>query len=142
MREAKSPGRPTKLTPKLQREICKHLASGCYAVTACAVCGIGETTFYNWLERGAKGEEPYAEFVASVKEAEHLAEVRAVALVQKAMVDDWKAAMTWLERKFPDRWSRGERRELSHSGGVQHIIEIEVVEPEHEHGIDDADVDT
>jgi len=37
--------------------------------------------------------------------------------VQKAMVDDWKAAMTWMERKFPDLWSRGERREITGAGG-------------------------
>lgn len=109
--------RPTKCTPELTEKICEYLASGCYACTACQLVGIGTTTLQEWQVKGAAGEEPYASFTAAIKEAEAKAEARAVALVQKAMVDDWKAAMTWMERKFPDRWSRGERREHTGPGG-------------------------
>ena len=110
-------GRPTKCTPELTEKICEYLASGCYVCTACDLCGIDQSTYHRWRERGENGEEPYCEFVKAIKDAEARAEARAVALVQKAMVDDWKAAMTWMERKFPDRWSRGERREITGAGG-------------------------
>jgi hypothetical protein len=32
--------------------------------------------------------------------------VRAVAIIQKKMPDDWRAALTYLERKHPKRWGR------------------------------------
>jgi len=124
-----SAGRPTKCTPELTEKICEYLASGCYVCTACDLCGIDQSTYHRWRERGENGEEPYCEFVKAIKDAEARAEARAVALVQKAMVDDWKAAMTWMERKFPDRWSRGERREIS--GSINQTVIIPV------HGPDD-----
>ena len=34
------------------------------------------------------------------------AEVRAVAIIQKKMPDDWRAALAYLERKHPKRWGR------------------------------------
>ena len=110
-------GRPTKLTPDLQAAVCRHLASGCYVCTACELVGISEKTLSNWKQRGADGEEPFVSFVQALKEAEAKAEERAVLLVQAAMPNDWKAAMTWLERKFPDRWSRNEKREIMGKGG-------------------------
>jgi len=85
--------------------------------TACQAVGISETTLGNWRARAAEGEEPYVTFVEATKEAEAKAELRALALVQKAMPENWAAAMTWMERKFPARWSRGERREVTGAGG-------------------------
>lgn len=32
--------------------------------------------------------------------------MRAVAIIQKKMPEDWRAAMTYLERKYPRRWGR------------------------------------
>jgi len=32
--------------------------------------------------------------------------VRAVAIIQKKMPDDWRAALSYLERKHPKRWGR------------------------------------
>ena len=135
--------RPTKCTPELTERICEYLASGCYVCTACDLCGIDQSTYHRWRERGENGEEPYCEFVKAIKDAEARAEARAVALVQKAMVDDWKAAMTWMERKFPDRWSRGERREITGAGGgpVAHSIIFEVVGGEEAAGEPDSDGD-
>ena len=136
-------GRPTKCTPELTEKICEYLASGCYVCTACALVGISDQTLSNWKQRGEAGEEPYLGFVDAIKDAEARAEARAVALVQKAMVDDWKAAMTWMERKFPDRWSRGERREITGAGGgpVAHSIIFEVVGGEEAAGEPDSGED-
>ena len=33
------------------------------------------------------------------------------------MADDWRAAMTYLERRFPDRWGRRQRHEVSGPDG-------------------------
>ena len=136
-------GRPTKCTPELTEKICEYLASGCYVCTACQAVGISETTLGNWRARAAKGEEPYVTFVEATKEAEAKAELRALALVQKAMPENWAAAMTWMERKFPARWSRGERREVTGAGGapVAHSIIFEVVGGEEAAGEPDGDGD-
>lgn len=135
--------RPTKCTPELTERICEYLASGCYVCTACQAVGISETTLGNWRARAAEGEEPYVTFVEATKEAEAKAELRALALVQKAMPENWTAAMTWMERKFPDRWSRGERREVTGAGGgpVAHSIIFEVVGGEEAAGEPDSDED-
>ncbi len=49
-------GRHTKLTPPLQRQLCKLLAQCVTVKDACAVVGIGETTYYRWLDQGEAAE--------------------------------------------------------------------------------------
>jgi transposase len=103
-------GRRTKLTPEVQDKIVGAIRAGNYAAVAAEYAGITESCFYLWLRRGrAEGEGIYFQFLQAVKEAEREAEVRAVAIVQKHMADNWTAAMTFLERKFPDRWGRRDR---------------------------------
>ena len=106
-------GRKTKLNAKVQSKIVSAIKAGNYACVAAAYAGIGERTFYEWLERGrTRPGSIYAQFAQAVKDAESEAEVRAVAMVQKAMGDNWTAAMTFLERKFPNRWGRRDRLKL------------------------------
>ena len=78
-----------------------------YAQVAAVYAGIGERTFYRWMElgEGAKAGR-YRQFWQAVKAAEGEAEVRAAAIIQKKMTGDWRAAMTYLERKHPKRWGR------------------------------------
>ncbi|MCH9647761.1 MAG: hypothetical protein K0U98_05950 [Deltaproteobacteria bacterium] len=103
-------GRRTKLTPEVQTKIVTAIRAGNYACVAAEYAGITEATFYGWLRRGREaGKGIYFEFLQSVKGAEREAEVRAVALVQKHMEGNWTAAMTFLERKFPQRWGRRDR---------------------------------
>lgn len=103
-------GRRTKLTPEVQEKIVSAIRAGNYAMIAAEYAGICEATFYGWLKRGREdGKGIFFEFLKAVKEAEREAEVRAVATVQKHMTDNWTAAMTYLERKFPQRWGRRDR---------------------------------
>ena len=106
----KTGGRKTKLTPETQERIVSAIRAGNYANVAAEYAGIGETTFYRWLQEGSEAEDGiYRDFREAVKTAEREAEVRAVAMVQKAMPDNWTAAMTYLERKHPGRWGRRDR---------------------------------
>ncbi len=52
-------GRKTKLTPELEAEIVGNVRKGLSNKAACRMAGIGETTFYRWLQCGAtaKSEE-------------------------------------------------------------------------------------
>ncbi len=103
-------GRQTKLTPEVRERVVSAIRAGNYARVAAGYAGIGERTFYQWLQRGREeGTGIYAQFLHAVKGAERESEVRAVAMVQKAMADNWQAAMTYLERKHPDRWGRRDR---------------------------------
>jgi transposase-like protein len=103
-------GRKTKLTPEVQEKIVSAIRAGNYAAIAAEYAGISEGTFYGWLKRGREESKGvFFEFLKAVKGAEREAEVRAVAHVQKHFAENWTAAMTFLERKFPQRWGRRDR---------------------------------
>lgn len=125
---SKKGGRPTKLTPELQEEICKAIRAGNYIETAAAFAGISKNTLYDWMKRGArekerlaknprakvkKSEAPFVDFSDAVEKALAAAEVRDVMLIGKAAETQWQAAAWRLERKFPDRWGRKERLEVA-----------------------------
>lgn len=59
----------------------------------------------------------YLRFHAALTKAEAEAEAYAVGVVRKAMGEGhWAAAMTFLERKAPDRWRRRDRVEVERVG--------------------------
>lgn len=126
-----SRGRPTKLTPGVQQEICAAIAAGNYIEPSAMRAGIDKTTLYNWLrkagkevERVAKGEakgrnvrvaakmQPYVDFLHAVKKAEAEAEARDVAIISKAALTQWQAAAWRLERKHYRRWGRRQNLEI------------------------------
>lgn len=45
-------GRATKLTPEVQDKVCQAVASGMHLHRAAKLAGIGERTFYRWMEKG------------------------------------------------------------------------------------------
>lgn len=117
--EPKPVGRPSKLTPERQRRLLEAIRGGNYYETACAYAGIDYQTLRNWMKRGEEeGEGVYFEFFEAVKKAEADAEVSAVQAIRSGFGDDWRAAMTLLERRYPDRWGRRERMDLQHSGEI------------------------
>ena len=137
-------GRPTKLTKEIQQKIISALTAGNYQDTASAYAGISTSCFYNWLERGKKerdrliagekakkAEEIFVEFVDAIESARAQAEVRSVALIQKAANDGtWQAAAWYLERSHPQRWGRINRTEISgpDGGPIETKIDIEALD--------------
>ena len=107
-------GRPTKCTPEVQAIIRDGVALGMPVKYACDLANVDQSTFYRWMERAEKGEKPYSDFRELLKTAEaqfmqvHLANVAAAGETQ------WQASMTMLERRFPNDFSRMERR--AHTG--------------------------
>lgn len=83
---------------------------GNYVEVAAAVAGIDKSTVYRWMAMGREAKSGmYREFYDEVKEAEAFAENTAVGQVRRAGAIDprnWTAAMTFLERRFRDRWGR------------------------------------
>jgi len=115
--------RPTKLTIERQNKICALISIGNFAKVAAAACNIGETTFYRWLAKGREAKSGrYFDFFQAVQIAEAQAQVRYVKIIYDASETTWQAAAWWLERRFPDRWGRKQRHEIS---GGDKPIEVE-----------------
>ena len=121
-------GRPGKLTPATHDAIVDAIRTGNYAETAARAAGITSTCYYNWTARGREAKQGiYFEFNAAIEKAKAAAEIRDVALIERAATDTWTAAAWMLERKFPARWGRREKLEVAGDGGgpVKIVIEYE-----------------
>ena len=133
-------GRPTDLTPTTQERIALAIRGGNDNKVAAAHAGIGESTFYAWLDRGRKerarlaassrakpraSETPFVEFLEAIQKAQADAETRNVALIAKAAQEGtWTAAAWWLERKYPERWGRKDRHEVTGKDGNDITITV------------------
>jgi hypothetical protein len=119
--------RPTKLTPKVAQAICKVLKEGAYIETAAEAAGISVQTLYNWLDRGAVSEKPYAAFLEAVMRARAEGEL---ALFRRAKRGDSKgvsfgggrAAAFILERTRPNRYAQ--RVNLRVEDAVREVLEV------------------
>lgn len=106
-------GRRTKLTPEVQEKIVSVIRAGNYCSIATEYAGITRRTYFRWLRRGMdEGSGIYWDFAQAVQKAESEAEIRAVATIQQHMTKSWQAAMTFLERKYPERWGRKSRIQI------------------------------
>jgi len=122
--------RKLKITQDTTDKICLAIRAGNYAKVAAEMAGIGETTYYRWLEEGQKDNAPkiYREFWESIKRAEADAEVAAVALIRQAANNGtWQAASWLLERKHGERWGRNDklRQEITGANGAPVVLSIE-----------------
>jgi hypothetical protein len=101
-------GRPSKLTPGLQQQVCDALRRGAYVETAAAMAGVSKVTLYGWLKLGAREDEgPHVEFLNAVEKAQAEAEMRDLERVESAAENGtWQAAAWRLERRSPERWGR------------------------------------
>jgi len=130
-------GRPTKFTPENTTRILNALRGGTPIIHAAQAAGVDYSTFCRWRQRGERvGHGPYRDFRDEVKKAEADSIIRNITIVQKAALGGevvtrttttkpdgtvivterksspaWQAAAWWLERKYPNDWSRRERLE-------------------------------
>jgi transposase len=143
-RKRKPMGRPVKLTPEVQEDICAAIRAGNYIEPSAIRAGVSKSTLYSWLKKGkteadrvdravAVGRrakvtaklKPYVDFLDAVKKAEAEAEARDVAIISKAAMTQWQAAAWRLERKHYDRWGR--RQALEHSGPQGKPVKVQRV---------------
>lgn len=141
-------GRPSKLTPDVQDEICLALRTGSFAEPAALYAGVAKATFYSWLDRGRKDREAgrnstYRGFLDAVERASAQAEVFAVGQLYSAInppprkkgrppppMPDVRATVEFLSRRFPDRWGR-QKIDLGGTPGAQTVnIYIPKEDPE------------
>jgi transposase len=124
------PWRPTDLTPELVEQVASLVRAGNKPMRAAMARGIPRSTFYYWMARGraAAGrrkdglaleeiDQPHLDFLDAVERAESESQVIAVSHLMKAMPSTPTAVLAWLERRFPQEWSRTERHELTGAEG-------------------------
>ena len=103
-------GRPSVLTPEVQRKVLAALRCGLSRAAAAARAGVGARTLRDWMAR-TDATEPYASFRAEVEAAEGACEARLAAVVFKAALEDPNQARWLLERRFPASWGRRQPEE-------------------------------
>jgi hypothetical protein len=124
------PWRPTDLTPELSEQVANLVRAGNKPMRAALARGVPRSTFYYWMARGRAAasrrkdgldvdgsEQPFLDFSDAIERAESESQVIAVSHLMKAMPSTPTAVLAWLERRFPQEWSRTERHELTGSDG-------------------------
>ena len=116
--EAKRPGRRSKLTRQLIESLCETIEAGNHIRVACQSAGIGESSYYRWLERAEGGAGGiYREFQEAIKKAEGVGEA---VLVEQILADaSWQAKAWYLERRYPERWGRRDRLDSNVQSNVK-----------------------
>ena len=72
-------------------------------------------TYYSWMKRGEEGEKPFVNFLNAVKEAQAVAEEKALSVISEAQLETWQAAAWLLERRYPEDWARRQRMDIGTS---------------------------
>lgn len=102
----KNHNNPPTITLAKAEMIVRMIARGNYHQTACFVTGVPHNTFIDWGKKAKEGRQPYALLFELVREAEYIAESRYMAIIERAAIEDWRAAAWYLERRHPERWDR------------------------------------
>lgn len=112
----------TVYTDEIGERIIKYLAQGNYLQTAAAAAGMNPGTVRGWIERGQDDENsPYHEFAMRCLEASGKIETQVVSDMMRVIEEtkQWAGYMTYLERRFPDRWKRqGDKAQINVNIGI------------------------
>jgi transposase len=138
-------GRRTTLTPELQAKIVAAVRAGNAFGPACEAAGVPAWTGYEWVRRGRGDDPDrpatplYTQFAEAVRQAETADELETIArlkqrgerrllensvtvlpngttiTVRRWSVPNLRPDMWRLERKYPTRWGRRRRQEISTS---------------------------
>jgi transposase len=112
--EPGKPGRPTVLNPKLEAELLRLLSDAVSRRTACIRCGIGLSTFRDWMAKGkAEPQSEWGRFRHKVREAEAEAEIEVVRHIQEKALENAWLGMEWLKLRHPKRFNPKTKVELS-----------------------------
>ena len=121
MAEKRKPGRPTKLTPELQDEICGYIAQGMTYADACRLGNISHTIFQNWRKYGENGKtEPYVSFLEAVTRANaEFKQAVHASIMGATRTGDWQAGLALAKCRFPEEYSPNRvPQQHEHSGSV------------------------
>ncbi|WP_435552764.1 helix-hairpin-helix domain-containing protein [Natrinema sp. CGMCC1.2065] len=114
-------GRDPKLTKQRQEAIATMLEDGHSVAAACRCNGIGQTTFYEWLEKADDQEEGiYADFADRVASARGAGEAKLVDdLLEMARENgDARTILSVLKNRYPESWGEHDDDDAG-SGSVE-----------------------
>ncbi len=119
---------PRLLTPAVKKTICQAIETGATLEIAAQAAGIGSRTLDEWLHHGRKelqedpdASGPCAAFVSEVMIASAKNEQELIGIIRKEAPKTWQAAAWLLERKFPQRYARVDRRRVSGDEVIQGV---------------------
>jgi len=127
--------RRSKCTKKLVAEVVAKVERGVPADSAAQIAGIGLSTYYEWMEKGGRGIEPYAGFRKAAARARAVAEASLLERVRGGdekgeSFGQAKAALEILSRGWPKRWSTQVRMQLADELGRFLDVAKRVCSPE------------
>ncbi len=108
-------GRPTKLTQDFMQRFIANLLRGGSLQAVCGASGISYQTYRNWQKEFQDGtdDNELLEFFEMVTRAESELELAAVQKWQGWFDTDWRAIATFLERRYPQNWSRTTKTDVT-----------------------------
>jgi transposase len=102
--------RPQIITKEIIEEICNYIAAGHSYAKSAKLAGIAESTFFRWRTMGQLegAEDIYTIFYIETQDASDFSESEALQLVRSSAIleRNWRAAAWFLERRFPDKYSK------------------------------------
>lgn len=124
-------GRPTRLTPETMSRVLNAIRSGAFLNAAAAYAGVRPSTLYGWWKRGREAKSGrYRELSDGIERALADSELRATYAVVKAFEQgEWRAALAYLSKRFPTRWSDRQTVDVRGSGAggaLQHEIGLAI----------------
>lgn len=117
-------GQPTKCTPEVIQIVADAIREGMSTSGAMRLARVDVNVLYGrdgWVHRGERGEEPWATFVREVAFAAGEAEQKAVRALVNGWDRDWRAAISWLNRRFPAEWQERSQLDLNVGAGEDPI---------------------
>jgi hypothetical protein len=108
-----------KLDPEMHCKMVVMAAKGATNAIIAKASLIHPDTYQMWIKKGKDDPEKYPHFAHLYNEVERVrAELavemssRVIEAANSGLPNTWQAAATFLERRYPDDWSRNERREI------------------------------
>ena len=116
---AKKAGKPTRLTPEIQRKACDEIRNGSSRADAAILAGVPRSTLQTWLAYGREGKEPFRGFLDAMDVAEAECKKKCLAEIDRAGAKVkhpdgrevtfsplWQRVAWKLERRWPKEWGR------------------------------------
>lgn len=112
----------SKLTPDNHKRVIDAVRKGATFRDAAKSIGVHESTLETWKRRGREETEgKYYDLVQDIATAEAECKIEVIGGIVEAAKKDWKAGMTFLERKYPNEFARTERVNL---GGSDEPVKV------------------
>lgn len=94
------------LTPQLVEDLILGAQTGLFRTAVAESRSIDPDHLDTWLTMGFSAEavEPYRSFALRYRAAEQLAQLPYIESIQRAAALDYRAAIDWLQLRYPDQW--------------------------------------